>query len=55
MAADQPQLLDKLKSFAQQAHTPQQIGEVYDRPLVEKDRNYFEGLKAGKAKKNKAG
>src|SRR3954464_1533164 len=54
VAALQPQILDKLKAFAQQAHTPQQIGEVYDRSLVEKDRAYFEGPKNGKPKKQKA-
>jgi arylsulfatase A-like enzyme len=54
LAAEQPQTLAKLKGFAQQAHAPQQIGEIYDRALVEKDRNYFEGQKAGKAKKKAA-
>jgi arylsulfatase A-like enzyme len=55
LASEQPQLLAKLKTFAQQAHQPQQIGEIYDRSLVEKDRNYFEsGEKTGKAKKKQA-
>jgi hypothetical protein len=55
VAAEQPQLLDKLKQFAQQAHAPQVIGEIYDRSLVEKDRSYFENQTTGKAKKKKAG
>jgi arylsulfatase A-like enzyme len=54
VAGDEPQLLKKLIAFAQQAHAPQVIGEVYDRALVEKDRNYFDGQKAGKAKKKGA-
>jgi arylsulfatase A-like enzyme len=53
VAAGEPQILDKLKAFAQQAHTPQQIGEIYDRSLVEKDRAYFEGQPTGKAKNKK--
>jgi arylsulfatase A-like enzyme len=53
LAAQQPQLLGKLKAFAKDAHKPQQIGEIYDRALVEKDRDYFEGLPKGKVRKNK--
>src|SRR5207248_2013723 len=54
LVAEQPQILAKLKAFAQQAHTPQQIGEIYDRTLVEKDRAYFEGQISGNGKKKKA-
>jgi hypothetical protein len=54
VAAEQPQTLAKLTAYAAAAHTPQRIGEIYDRALVEKDRAYFEGQKTGKAKKKKA-
>lgn len=56
VAAEHPDVLARLQAFAQAAHTPPQSGEIYDRALVEKDRNYFEGQTTGKAKakKNKA-
>lgn len=31
-------MLAKLQEYAKQAHTPQMIGEIYDRALIEKDR-----------------
>jgi arylsulfatase A-like enzyme len=55
LASQRGDLLAKLKGYAETAHTPDQIGEVYDRALVEKDRNYFENQNTGKAKKKKAG
>jgi arylsulfatase A-like enzyme len=54
LAQDNPRKLDELKKIATAAHTPQQIGEVYDRALVEKDRDYFAGKKTGTPKKKKA-
>ena len=43
-AADNPDVLEKLKGYAAAAHVPVQPGEVYDRGLVEKDRKYKEGM-----------
>jgi arylsulfatase A-like enzyme len=54
LATEQPGMLVKLKGFADEAHAPQRIGEIYDRSLVEKDRAYFAGQLPGKAKKKKA-
>ena len=56
LAREHPEVLARLQAYAQAAHTPPQSGEIYDRTLVEKDRNYFEGQTTGKAKakKNKA-
>jgi arylsulfatase A-like enzyme len=40
--ADQfPDVLVKMKAFAAEAHRPQPRGEIHDRALIEKDRNYF--------------
>jgi arylsulfatase A-like enzyme len=54
VAADNRQKLEDLKKIATAAHTPQVIGEIYDRSLVEKDRAYFGEPKKGNAKKKKA-
>lgn len=54
LARENPGKLDDLKKIAAAAHTPPQIGEVYDRTLVEKDRDYFAGKKNGAPKKKKA-
>lgn len=55
LAAEQPQVLARLQGYAAAAHVPPQRGVIYDRALVEKDRNYFDGQTTGKAnKKNKA-
>lgn len=49
VAADHSDILAKMKSFAATAHAPNQPGEVYDRALVEKDRNYL-GVASPKGK-----
>ena len=41
LAAQHPDVLAQLKAFAAEAHRPMPYGEVYDRALVEKDRNYL--------------
>ena len=41
VAAQTPDVLAQLKAFAAEAHRPMPHGEVYDRALVEKDRNYL--------------
>jgi arylsulfatase A-like enzyme len=41
VAAQNPDVLAKLRAFAAEAHRPMPHGEVYDRALVEKDRNYL--------------
>ncbi len=41
LSAQHPDILDKLKAMAASAHTPDREGEIYDRALVEKDRNYL--------------
>ena len=41
VAAQNPDVLAKLRAFAAQAHRSMPQGEVYDRALVEKDRNYL--------------
>ena len=42
-----------MKTFAAEAHRPMPQGEIYDRSLVEKDRNYLNKPAQPKAKKNK--
>ena len=42
-----------MKTFAAEAHQPMPVGEIYDRALLEKDRNYFDNLAQPKAKKKK--
>lgn len=51
VAAEHPEILEKMKAHAAAAHTPNQIGEVYDRALVEKDRNYLGTPKEAKPDK----
>lgn len=53
IAAERPDVLQKLLGFAAAAHTPNQLGEIYDRALVEKDRNYFNNIEGGKKKGKK--
>ena len=50
VAAQNPNVLAKLKAFAAEAHRPMPHGEVYDRALVEKDRHYFRKPARPKAK-----
>src|SRR5439155_1512260 len=49
LAAKHPDVVEKLKAFAVAAHTPARLGEIYDRALVEKDRNYLDGPAKKKA------
>jgi hypothetical protein len=51
VAGANPKIVNDLKKIASNQHSPQVIGEIYDRSLVEKDRAYFAGQKTGKAKK----
>jgi len=55
VAANHPEVLAQMKGFASEAHRPIQTGEIYDRALVEKDRNYLGSEAATTAfrKKNK--
>jgi arylsulfatase A-like enzyme len=53
LAAQHPDVLARLQRLAEEAHRPAQSGDIYDRALVEKDRNYFEGQTTGKAKAKK--
>jgi arylsulfatase A-like enzyme len=55
-AARHADIVAKMKAFAETAHTPVVDGEVYDRALVEKDRNYLNlppGGRKSAAQKNK--
>ena len=40
-------------TYGAAADVPVELGEVYDRALVEKDRNYFNNIEAGKNKNKK--
>ena len=53
VAAQHPEVLAQMKSFAAEAHQPMPVGEIYDRALLEKDRNYFDNPAQPKAKKKK--
>ena len=53
VAAQHPDVLAQLKTFAAEAHQPMPKGEIYDRVLVEKDRNYLDKPSQPKARKNK--
>jgi arylsulfatase A-like enzyme len=58
LASEHADVLEKMKAFAAAAHVPVVDGEVYDRALVEKDRNYRGtpgGAPAAGGKKKKAG
>lgn len=52
VAAQHPEVVQKLQALAAAAHTPVVPGTVYDRALVEKDRDY---LGTGMGKAGKAG
>lgn len=52
VAAQNPEVLAKLKDFAKEAHQPPAKGEIYDRALAQKDRNYFEQPEKTGAKGN---
>ena len=41
VAGQHPDVLAQLKAFATEAHRPMPQGEIYNRALLEKDRNYF--------------
>jgi len=45
VAGQHPDVLAQLKAFATEAHRPMPQGEIYNRALLEKDRNYFENKK----------
>jgi arylsulfatase A-like enzyme len=52
LAGQHPDIVAKMKAIAAEAHTPVRLGEVLDRDLVQKDRNYYRGgqwPKKGKA------
>lgn len=46
VAGQHPDVLAKVQTLAAEAHRPMPRGEIYDRALVEKDRNYFAGKNA---------
>ena len=54
VAAMNPDVLAQMKAFAAEAHTPMPKGEIYDRALVDKDRNYLDKPAQPKAKKKPA-
>ena len=54
ISAQHPDVLAQMKGFATEAHKPMPVGEIYDRDLVEKDRNYLDKPAEPKAKKKKA-
>lgn len=53
VAAQHPEVLAQMKTFAAEAHRPMPQGEIYDRSLVEKDRNYLNKPAEPKAKKKR--
>lgn len=53
VAAQHSDVLAQMKTFAAEAHRPMPQGEIYDRSLVEKDRNYFNNPSQPRAKKNR--
>ena len=55
VSAKNPEVIAKMKGFAAEAHRPMPTGEIYDRKLLEKDRNYLGSEEATTAfrKKNK--
>jgi hypothetical protein len=54
VAAEHPDVLAQMTAFAAQAHRPMPQGEIYDRALVEKDRNYLGKPAQPKAKKTRS-
>jgi len=55
VAAQHTDVLARMKAFAAEAHRPMPQGEIYDRSLVEKDRNYLDKPIISKPKKKKKG
>ena len=53
VAAKNPNVLAQMKAFAVEAHQPMPRGEIYDRALVEKDRNYLDKPAQSKTKAKK--
>ena len=53
VAAQRPEVLAQLKAFAAEAHRPMPQGEIYDRALLEKDRNYLNKPAQAKTTKDK--
>jgi arylsulfatase A-like enzyme len=53
VAAQHPDVMAQMKAHAAEAHKPMPAGEIHDRALVEKDRNYFDQPNPGKGKKKK--
>jgi len=53
VAAQHPDVLAEMKTLAVEAHRPMPQGEIYDRALVEKDRNYFDKPSQPKPRRNK--
>jgi arylsulfatase A-like enzyme len=55
VAEKNPEIVAKVKAIVQEAHRPMATGEIYDRKLLEKDRNYLGSEEATTAfrKKNK--
>jgi len=43
VAAKHPEVLDRMKRFAEEAHTPFETGEIFDEALVDKDRTLILG------------
>jgi hypothetical protein len=41
VAAQHSEVMEKMRKFAADAHTPMPQGEIHDRALIEKDRKYF--------------
>ncbi len=54
VADKHPDVLAKMKTFAAEAHTPMVMGEIHDKDIAEKDRNYL-GAEAKQPAKKKAG
>ena len=52
VAAQHEDVLAQMKTFAAEAHQPMPVGEIYDRALVQKDRNYLGNPAQPAPKKN---
>jgi arylsulfatase A-like enzyme len=50
VASQHADVLAQMKALAAEAHTPMPKGKIYDRALVNKDRNYLDKPHGGKAK-----
>ncbi len=55
LSAKHPDVLSQMKNFATEAHQPMPAGEIHDKALVEKDRNYQDKPKGPGAKKKPQG